>query len=585
MGAFFRQLLATILGLVIVLVGGFFLLILIGVGLGSSKKTLIPAHSTLQLVMPASLAEYPPTRAKPFGERPLTLHDLRQSLRMAAVDKRIDRVVIQMGFGDMGWASIEELRQEIKATRKAGKPVYAYCEWMTFKNEYLAAACDSIWLAPDAFVVMTGINGERQFHKGMLEKLGIQMRVHKIEKYKAAGETDIRTDMSPEARENAQWVMDGTIQYVVPKILADRKKDQAWWDSILARAVMRGHEAVAVGLADRALYWNDLKDEWQGDDSTVLTNRIVTGQKYADVRPAELGLKGKLKIAVIHAQGAIAGAKSGENPFFGGTTMGHDTVNKELRKVAADKSIDAVVFRVDSPGGDSFASDMIRQQVERLATKKKVVVSMGDVAGSGGYMIAYNATRIMANATTRTGSIGSIFQLPNAKGLMDKLGISYDRVTYGPNATLTSIVQPWTAQQESLIIKTHWAGYNEWVTDVARVRHMTFEQVDSLARGRVWTGTQAAANGLIDTVGTLDDAIGYAAKLAGGAGGEAVTEVHYPKQVSFFEAIQAGDFDLARSIVAMSLFHDATGPLRDAFETTREWLFTPELATMPEETR
>jgi len=581
MGAFFRQLFATILALVIVLFGGILLLAVVG----SSKKTVIPAHATLELVMPTSLAEYPPTREKPFGDRPLTLHDLRMSLRKAAVDKKIDRVVIRMGFDDMGWASIEELRQEIAATRKAGKPVYAYCEWLTFKNEYLGAACDSIWLAPDAFVILTGINGEREFHKGLMDKLGIQMRVHKIEKYKAAGEIDIRTEMSPEARENAQWVMDETMKHVVPQILADRKQDQAWWDGVLAQAVMRAPQAVELGLADRLVYWNDLKDQWQGDGSSDLTNRIVGGLKYADVRPAEVGLRGKLRIAVIHAQGAIAGAKSGANPLLGGSTMGHETLNAEIRKVAADKSIDAVVFRIDSPGGDTFASDVIRQQVERLSSKKKVVVSMGDVAGSGGYMIAYCAPTIMANATTRTGSIGSIFQIPYAKGLMDKIGISYDRVTYGPNATMISLFVPWTAQQESLVIKTHWAGYNEWVADVAIKRHMTFDQVDGLARGRVWTGTQAAANGLIDTVGTLDDAIALAAKLAGGAAGEMVSEVHYPKQVSFFEAIQAGDFDLARSILALSLFKDATAPVRNAWESTRDWVLTPELAIMPEESR
>ena len=581
MGAFFRQLFATILALVIVLFGGIMLLAVVG----SSKKTVIPAHATLELVMPTSLAEYPPTREKPFGDRPLTLHDLRMSLRKAAVDKKIDRVVIRMGFGDMGWASIEELRQEIAATRKAGKPVYAYCEWLTFKNEYLAAACDSIWLAPDAFVILTGINGEREFHKGLMDKLGIQMRVHKIEKYKAAGEIDIRTDMSPEARENAQWVMDETMKQVVPQILADRKKDQAWWDGVLAQAVMRAPHAVELGLVDRLVYWNDLKDQWQGDGSSDLTNRIVGGLKYADVRPAEVGLKGKLKIAVIHAQGAIAGAKSGANPLLGGSTMGHETVNAEIRKVAADKSIDAVVFRIDSPGGDTFASDVIRQQVERLSSKKKVVVSMGDVAGSGGYMIAYCAPTIMANRTTRTGSIGSIFQMPYAKGLMDKIGITYDRVTYGPNATMISLMVPWTAQQESLVVKTHWASYNEWVADIAQKRHMTFDQVDGLGRGRVWTGTQAAANGLIDTVGTLDDAIALATKLAGGAAGEMVSEVHYPKQVSFFEAIQAGDFDLARSILALTFFNDATAPVRNAWTSTRDWVLTPELAIMPEETR
>jgi protease-4 len=581
MGAFFRQLFATILALFIVLIGGIFVL----AAIGSSRKTVIPAHSTLVLTMPVSLEDYPPTRGKPFGDRVMTLHDMRMGLKTAAVDKRIDRVVLQLGFGDAGWASLDEIRQEVAKTRKAGKKVYAYCEWLTFKNEYLASACDSIWLPPGAYVAVTGINAEREFHKGLMDKLGIQMRVHKIEAYKAAGETDIRTSMSPEARENAEWILDETVKYVVPAILKDRKKDQAWWDGVLARPVMRAHEAVEMGLADRELYWNDLKESWAGDDDSETNSRIVTGSKYAEVVPATVGLRGKTKVAVIHAQGAIAGAKSGENPLLGGATMGHDNVVKDLRKVADDESIDAVVFRVDSPGGETFASDIIRNQVERLAAKKKVVVSMGDAAASGGYMISDKFPMLVANATTRTGSIGSIFQLPNADGLFGKVGITHDRVTYGPNATMISLAQPWTAEQESIIVRTHWAGYNEWVADIAKARHMTFEQVDGLGRGRVWTGTQAVANGLVDTVGTLDDAVRIAARLAGAADSAKVSEVHYPKTQTFFEALSSGDFPLARSILAASLFRDATEPMRNAYESTRSWFSSPELAIDPESVR
>ena len=457
--------------------------------------------------------------------------------------------------------------------------MYAYCEWLTFKNEYLAAACDSIWLPPDAYIAITGINAEREFHKNLLDKIGVKMRVHKIEAYKAAGETDIRTDMSPAARENAQWILDETVKYVVPRILADRKKDQAWWDGILARPVMRANEAVELGVVDRVLYWNALRTAWAGDDEEN-NSRIVGGSKYAEVVPATLGLRGKTKIAIIHAQGAIAGAKSGENFLLGGATMGHENVVSDLRKVAADKSIDAVVFRVDSPGGETFASDVIRQQVERLAEKKKVVVSMGDVAGSGGYMIAFCAPTIVANAQTRTGSIGSIFQVPEAEGLMAKLGITHDRITYGPNATMISLLAPWTAQQESLVVRTHWAGYNEWVAQIAAKRHMSFEQVDGLGRGRVWTGEQAMANGLVDTVGTLDDAIRIAARLAGGADSANVSESHYPKTQTFLEAISSGDFGLARAILAQSLFRDAFEPIENAYETTQSFYAAPELVIM-----
>jgi len=577
MGGFIKQVFATIFAILLLVVGGIFGLALLSAG---KSKTVIPMHSTLRLVMPIELADYPATRGKPFGERPLTLHDLRLSLKKAAADKRVDRVVINMGFGDAGWASLDELRHEIAATRKAGKPVYAYCEWLTLKNLYLGAACDSIWLPPDAFVVVNGVNSERQFHKALWDKLGVQFRVHKIEKYKAAGEIDTRTDMSPEARENARWIIDGTMAYVRDAVVKDRKKDNAWWDAMLASAAMRANEAVERGLADRVCYWNDIRDRWKSDKDE---DSIVSGIKYSDVKMSEVGLRGKTKVAIIHAQGAIAGAKSGDNPVLGGATMGSETINNEIRKVADDATIDAVVFRVDSPGGDSYASDLIRQQVERLAGKKKVVVSMGDVAGSGGYMIAYPATTIMANAQTRTGSIGSIFSLPNAGGLMNKIGLTTDRVTYGPHATMTSLVVPWTAEEESIVVKTHWAGYNEWVADVARVRHMTFTGVDTLGRGRVWSGIQAAANGLIDTVGTLSDAIALAASEAGAAPGTVVNESHYPRLQTFLEALSAGDFDLAREILALQLLKDGTEPLANAYASTRAWLLSPDLAVVDED--
>lgn len=581
MAAFFRQLLATLVALVIVLVGGFFLLVIL-VGVASVKKTVVPEHATLYLQTPVELADYPPTRGRPFGERPLTLHDFRTDLMKAAADDRIDRVVIEVGLGDQGWASLEELRQEIAKTRKAGKPVYAYVNWLTMKSEYLASACDSIWIPPNAWILFNGILAERQFHKELMDKIGVQMRVHKIEKFKAAGETDIRTDMSPEARENAQWLLDATVHYVVPRILQDRHKDQAWWDGVLAGTTMRAPDAVKLGLVDGVAYWNDLKDRWAGENKLGADDKVITGVDYANVPMAEVGLRGKTKIAVVHAQGAIAGTKSGSNLLLG-STMGSETIDRELRRVGNDKSVDAVVFRIDSPGGETFASDVIREQVARLALKKKVVVSMGDVAGSGGYMIAYCAPKLVANAMTRTGSIGSIFQFPNARGLMDKLGITFDRVTYGPNATISSYTLPWSAPMESIIVRTHWASYNEWVADVAQKRHMTFGRIDSLGRGRVWTGEQALANGLVDQVGTLDDAIALAAKEAGAAPGEKVTEVHYPKTETFWEALSSGDFDLAKEIVVATVFKDATEPLRETYETTASWLSQPELSIMDPE--
>ncbi len=564
MGGFIKQVFATLFALVLFLVGGLFLL---GGIAASGKKTVIPQNATLHLTLPVSLLDFPAGSEQPFGDPPMTLHDLRMALRKAAVDERIDRVVFTMGITEAGWSKLGELRQDIAAVRAAGKPVFAYCEWLTFRNYYLATACDSVWLAPDAFVVFEGINAERQFKRGLWDKLGIQWRVHKIEKYKAAGEIDVRTTMSDEARENAQWILDETTAMVRDAVIADRKKDAAWFDDLLVQVAPRANEAKALGMIDDAVYWNDLVDRWQGPDAAKGKSRIVSGTKYAKVSPASVGLRGKIKVAVIHAQGAIAGAKSGENPLFGGAMMGHETINAEIRKVARDKTVDAVVFRVDSPGGSSFTSDLIRHQVAMLEREKPLVVSMGDAAASGGYMISYPCSLIVANPATRTGSIGSIFQYPNIGGLYDKLGLSTDRITYGPNATMTSVAVPWTAAQETLVARQHWKGYNEWVEDVARMRGMTFAGVDSIARGRVWTGRQAVALGLVDTLGTLGDAIAIAAAMAGAAPGEKVSEAHYPKRQTFLEALQAGDFVAARRILAAAIWHEAADSARETLES------------------
>jgi protease-4 len=174
---------------------------------------------------------------------------------------------------------------------------------------------------------------------------------------------------------------------------------------------------------------------------------------------------------------------------------------------------------------------------------------------------------IVANEATRTGSIGSIFQLPNLGGLYDKIGLSTDRITYGPNATITSVAVPWTAAQESLVARQHWKSYDEWVLDIARVRGLTVAGLDSIARGRVWTGRQALARGLVDSIGTLDDAIAIAAGMAGAAAGDTITEVHYPKRQTFLEALQSGDFTSARRILAVAIWREATDSARETLES------------------
>jgi protease-4 len=275
--------------------------------------------------------------------------------------------------------------------------------------------------------------------------------------------------------------------------------------------------------------------------------RTVSSSRYALVEPSKLGLKGKKKIAVVHAQGMIGGRKTRTDPMLG-IMMGHESVIAELRRAQKDKDVAAIVFRVDSRGGESLASDLIGHEVEEVSKEKPIVVSMVDVAASGGYYIAYEASKLVADPMTITGSIGSISAKFNMKGLYDKLGITYDFVEKGPNALFYSDYRDFTPEERALFEKNHWAGFDMWLRDVAEHRKMTYEQVSALAMGRVWTGRQAKANGLIDELGGLDKAIEVAKGLANIKDTEKVTVVHYPKKKGLLNLLFSGEGSMTEAV-------------------------------------
>ncbi|MCP3860914.1 MAG: signal peptide peptidase SppA, partial [Phycisphaeraceae bacterium] len=235
--------------------------------------------------------------------------------------------------------------------------------------------------------------------------------------------------------------------------------------------------------------------------------------RYASVEPKKVGLKGKKKIAVIHAQGSIGGRESSVNPILG-VMMGSDTVVRDLKAAREDDEIEAIIFRVDSGGGDALTSDLIGHEIANCAAAKPTIVSMVNVAASGGYHIAYEATKIVADNATVVGSIGSISGKFNNKELYDKLGLTRDHVAKGPNALMWSADRDFTDAERERFETDHWRGFNEWLQDVADHRGMTFEEAEKLAHGRVFTGRQSLANGLIDELGGYDRAVELAKELA-----------------------------------------------------------------------
>jgi protease-4 len=537
MKAFFRSFFASLLALLVVV------FIIAGIaGSKASKKPKIEDHSYLVVDVYGDIPPYyPPDGAIAeilAGGEPETVHRILTNLEKAEVDDRIEGVIMKISSSNsLGAASIEEVRNAIKDVRASGKNVYAFADALDRNSIFLASACDSIFVPQTAYINFIGIGSGVQFVKGTLDKLGIKPNLHKIDQYKSAAEMVTREDMSPEAREMRQWIMDDMWDVAMGALTEDRGLSEPKIIELMEHALFTAKEAKEAGLVDELLYWDELENRLMKEDDKKL--KTVSQGSYAKVEREKLGLKGDKTIAVIHAYGMIGGRKSKTDPMLG-HMMGHESVVADLRRARLDEDIAAVVFRIESGGGESLASDLIGHEVEILAREKPVVVSMLDVAASGGYHIAYRANKIVADPMTITGSIGSISAKFNTKEFYKKLGITFDHIAKGPNALIYSSQHDFTDEQWERFIENHWAGFNEWLEDVSDHRGIPLETLKTLAMGRVWTGRQAKENGLIDEIGDLDKAIEIAKELVEVPADEEVTLLHYPKKKSLIESILGG---------------------------------------------
>lgn len=506
-----------------------------------SKKPKIENHTYLVVDIYGDIMEYDPPGgglASLTGGKPETLQRILGNMEKARVDKRIDGVIMKISANNNAGAAMrQEMRGAIKKLEDSGKKVIAYSDDLNLKTLYLASACDSIFMPNEGTVMLIGIGLTSTHFKGTLDKLGIKPDIHKIREYKTAAELVTRKDLSPEAKENLGWLIDEFWDMTLKALSKERHMSEEKLVDLMNHALFTVFEAKEAGLIDDIMYWPELEKRLmqKGDEKL----RTVSEARYADVKPEKLGLKGKKKIAIVHAQGLIGGRKSQVHPLFG-VMMGHETVCADLQKAARDKDVAAIVFRVNSGGGEGLASDIISHEVEVASREKPVVVSMVDVAGSGGYMIAYRASKIMADPASITGSIGSISGKFNVKGFDDKLGITHDHVTKGPMALIWSDDRDFTPEERARFEQNHWDGFNAWLADVAKHRGLTIEQAQKLAYGRVWTGRQAKANGLIDELGGLDDAVALAKKLANIPEDEKVSVVHYPVEKGLLSSLLSG---------------------------------------------
>jgi protease IV len=556
------------------------LVAIIGIALMAESlgKPDIPDNSVLVLKVSGSLPDYAPENkwAKIFKlQQSQSFTGLLTQLRKAKVDKRINAVLLDIQFPQIGWGKADELRDAIKDFRASGKPVYSFMELGMNKEYYIAAATDKIFMPPGGDLFVNGFAANAMFYRGSLDKLGIEPEVIKIGKYKNAPDQYTEKQMSDAQREVINAVLDEYYGRFTSGIANDRKKSVEDVKSIVDNAPYHAGEAQQIGLIDSASYRDQIDEElknrlgYKADDKL----RTVSANEYSEVPANSLGLDDGERVAVIYASGVINVGKS-NNSALSGEMVGSDTIIEAVNDAAEDSTIKAIVLRVDSPGGSALASDLMWHALENAKAKKPLVVSMGDVAASGGYYIACNANKIVAEPATVTGSIGVFMGKPVVKGLYDWLGVSNEYVMRGKNAGIFRETEKWNPEERAKMQdQANKIYYGDFVPKVAKGRGKTDEEVNSLGQGRVWTGTQGKQNGLVDEFGGLEKAIEVAKDLAHISAEKNVKRINYPESQSFFSQYFGGDgsaslsdvkTQAAQAALVKSLPEDARRALRFA---------------------
>ena len=489
------------------------------------------SNSYLALNLSGEVPEEPPSSELPafLERRPPSLRTLVEGLDRARQDPRIKSVVLRVSFlSDAGFGKVQELRDAIVRFRKSGKPAYAHLEFAGNKEFYLASACDKIFAVPTAILDVTGLAAEVTFYKGTLDKVGVEAQYVGVGKYKNAPNQYTEKGFTPPHREQTEALLDSLYAQFIAGLAESRQRTEAEIRALVDAGPYDGKSALEAGLVDELVYADELDDRLKGAEK-VTPGRYVKSSRG-------LGFDGRPKIALVYAVGTIIPGEGGQGPF-GGTFAGSDTVARALREARRDSGIRAIILRIDSPGGSGTASDVIWREVELAKKAKPVVVSMGDVAASGGYYIAMGSHEIVAEPGTITGSIGVFGGKFSLRGLYDKIGITQETVLRGKNAALFTDYRPWNAEERAKIESLMTAFYDDFVGKAAEGRGKTWEEIHAVAQGRVWTGTEALAQGLVDKLGGLDAAIESAKLRAKIAKGQEVSLVVLPERKGWFETI------------------------------------------------
>ena len=522
MSKFLKYTLATVLGVFIAGIISFFLFLGIISAIVSSaedKEVISDAHSILYLNLDYQIADrgindpFSPLNLMEFSikENP-GLDEIVRSINKAKEDPNIDGIYLNAPTVLAGMSSTQEIRNVLENFKTSGKFIVAYATAFDQKGYYLASVADKLYLHPEGLIYFAGLNGQVTFYKGALEKLGIEMQIIRHGQFKSAVEPFMLDKMSDASKKQTGALINSVWDKIVRSISVSRGISiddlNKYADDL---ALNNPKLALEFGFVDGLKYNDEVKDYLVsfvgGEKEKDL--KLIRVDKYINTSYYKSGSKSRDKIAVIYASGEIMPGKGDD------TYIGDKNIVKALKDARENSRVKAVVLRINSPGGSALVSDLIWREVELTKAEKPVVASMSDVAASGGYYIACNSTRIFAEPTTITGSIGVFGMIPNAQELMnDKLGITFDEVMTNKNADFMDLTKPLSAFQRAVIQKSIENVYSSFVNKVAKGRNMEFDDVDAIGQGRVWTGEQAIDLGLVDTLGGLEDAIVYAAKVA-----------------------------------------------------------------------
>jgi len=503
----------------------------------SAQKPQVPDSGILVMNLegsvPEGLAETSPIPAL-ARQTPLAVVEWWSALRAAGKDSRVKALLLRPRHVSAGWAKLQELRTGVEAFKKSGKPVYAWLETPGLREYYLASAADRIYLAPEDIVNVKGLAIQAMYYRGTLDKLGVQFDVEHMGKYKDAGDMFTRKDMSPETKEALNALLDGVWGNVTTTISASRRMTPEQFRARVDDAPWLGPAAIKYGMIDELSYLpaveKALAKKAGLPEPVTISPQLLLGDLH---RPD----KGQ-RLAFLVAEGDILrGTVS--NPFGDDVGLTPAPVTKLVKDIGDDPSIKGVIVRVDSPGGDAIASDEILQSLKELARKKPVVISMSDVAASGGYYIAMTGDPVVAYPSTITGSIGVIYGKVNLKGLYDKLGISTDTLKRGKFADIDSETQPLTPEARKKLRESIESIYNGFLRRVADGRKTTVDKIEPLAQGRVWIGNDALRIRLVDQLGGIDQAIETLQRKAKLPLDREARLVVYPGRKSFWQRLMS----------------------------------------------